>query len=90
MANFGHHPGVRLASVREVLRWLCALVVGGILSGFTFLLLTGRYINDGPVVIALTDTHGLHAGDLFVIAGWAVGMATLVLLARHGGRASAP
>ena len=76
--------------MRRVLRWLCALVVGGIVSAFTFLLLTGRYINDGPVVIALTDSHGLHAGDLFVIAGWAVAMATLVLLARHGGRVPAP
>jgi hypothetical protein len=69
-----------------VLRWLCALVVGGILTAFTFLLLTGRYINDGPVVVALTESHGLHAGDLFVIAGWAVGMATLVLLTRLRGR----
>jgi hypothetical protein len=73
-----------------VLRWLCALVVGGILSAFTFLLLTGRYINDGPVVVALTESHGLHAGDLFVIAGWAVGMTTLLVLARNGGRFSAP
>jgi hypothetical protein len=73
-----------------VLRWLGALVVGGILSAFTFLLLTGRYINDGPVVISLTESHGLHAGDLFVIAGWAVGMATLFLLTRHGGRVPAP
>jgi hypothetical protein len=73
-----------------VLRWLCALVVGGILSAFTFLLLTGRYINDGPVVIALTASHGLHAGDLFVIAGWAVGMGTLVLLTRYGSRMPAP
>jgi hypothetical protein len=69
-----------------MLRWLCALAVGGILSSFTFLLLTGRYINDGPVVITLTRSHGLHAGDLFVIAGWAVGMAALVLLTRHRGR----
>jgi hypothetical protein len=71
-----------------VLRWLCALVVGGILSVFTFLLLTGRYMNDGPVVLALTDSRGLHAGDLFVVVGWAVGMATLVLLTRLRGRVS--
>jgi hypothetical protein len=65
-----------------VIRWLCALVVGGILSGFAFLLLTGRYINDGEVLIRLTQGHGLHVGDLFVIAGWAVAMAALFLLAR--------
>ena len=72
-----------------MLRRLCSLVVGGILSTFTFLLLTGRYINDGPVVITLTDSHGLHVGDLFVIAGWAVGMATLLLLTRNGSRVPA-
>jgi hypothetical protein len=66
-----------------VVRWLYALVVGAIVSGFTVLLLTGRYINDGPVVVTLTKAHGLHAGDLFVIAGWVVAMAALVLLARQ-------
>lgn len=67
-----------------MLRGLLALGVGGILTAFTFLLLTGRYINDGPVVIELSESHGLHAGDLFVIAGWAVGMVALVQLARMG------
>jgi hypothetical protein len=72
-------PGYRV----PVLRWLYTLMVGGILSGFTFLLLTGEYVNDGPVVIAVTESHGLHAGDLFVMAGWAVGMAALALLAMN-------
>ena len=67
----------------RVLRWLCVLVAGGILSAYTFLLLTGRYINDGPVVIALSRGHGLHAGDLFVLAGWCVGMGALAWLARR-------
>ena len=65
-----------------MLRWFSAMVVGGILSGFMFLLLTGDYINDGPVVIAVTESHGVHAGDLFVLAGWAVAMAALGLLIR--------
>jgi hypothetical protein len=73
-----------------VLRWLCALVVGGTLSAFTFLLLTGNYISDGPVVVRVTQAHGLHAGDVFVIAGWAVAMAALFLLARHAGRVRTP
>jgi hypothetical protein len=72
-----------------VLRWSYALVVAGIVSGFAFLLLTGYYDNDGPVVIELSAKHGLHAGDLFVIAGWAVAMGALVLLAR-GSVAHAP
>ena len=67
-----------------MLRWLYALVIGGILSAYTFLLLTGRYLNDGPVVMALSESHGLHAGDLFVIAGWVVGMGTLVRLTTAG------
>ena len=79
-----------------MLRWFYAVVVGGILSGFTFLLITGHYLKDGPVLITVAQGHGLHAGDLFVFAGWAVGMVALALLAgrpdRVGGRAlgSAP
>lgn len=63
-----------------VLRWLCALLVGAVLSGFAFLLVTGRYINDGPVLVRLTATHGLHLGDLFVLAGWAVAMLAVTRL----------
>ena len=73
-----------------MLRWLCALVVGGTLSAFTFLLVTGDYITDGPVLVAVTKTHGLHAGDLVVMAGWAVAMAALLLLARHPSRLRTP
>lgn len=51
------------------------------MSGFAFLLLTGRYINDGPVLVTLSSGHGLHEGDLFVIAGWAVSMVALFALA---------
>ena len=69
-----------------MLRWLCALVVGGTLSVFTFLLVTGDYITDGPVVVAVTSSHGIHAGDVFVIAGWAIAMVALFLLAWHPSR----
>ena len=65
---------------------MCALMVGGTLTVFTFLLVTGDYITDGPVLIAVTKSHGLHAGDLFVMAGWAVAMAALLLLARRPGK----
>ena len=73
-----------------MLRWLSTLVVGGILSGFTFLLLTGDYLNDGPVLLAVTDSHGVHAGDLFVLAGWAVAMAALWLLITKRSPVAAP
>ena len=51
------------------------------MSGFAFLLLTGQYITDGPVLVTVGSQHGLHEGDLFVIAGWAVSMVALLALA---------
>ena len=64
-----------------MLRWLCALLVGSVVSGFAFLLLTGRYINEGPVLVAVSRNHGVHAGDVFVVAGWAVAMVAVLVLA---------
>ena len=63
-----------------VVRWLCALVAAGVVTGFAFLLLTGRYFNDGPVLVQLTPAHGLHEGDVFVIAGWLVSLVALAVL----------
>ena len=62
------------------------LVVGAVLSGFALLLVNGRYPNDGPVVIRFGPAHGLHAGDLFVLAGWAVAMVALVVLTTRPAR----
>ena len=62
-------------------RWLCVLVAGGVLSGFAFLLVTGSYLNDGPVVLRLSAHRGRHAGDLIVVLGWLVAMVALGLLA---------
>lgn len=64
-----------------MIRWLCALVTGAVVSGFAVLLLTGEYVNDGPVVLRLSREHGLHAGDVFVVAGWAVAVLALAYLA---------
>jgi hypothetical protein len=69
-----------------MIRWLSALAVGAVVSGFAFLLITGRYSNDGAVVATVTEKHGVHQGDVFVIAGWVVAMIGLVLLAAMGGR----
>jgi hypothetical protein len=63
-----------------VLRRLCALAASFVVSGFAFLLVTGEYTNDGPRIVYVTENHGLHAGDLFVGAGWAVAMLAIAVL----------
>jgi hypothetical protein len=57
-----------------MLRWLFAIVIAGILSAFAVLLLTGEYVNDGPVLVALSEGHGIHKGDIFVVTGWAAAL----------------
>ncbi|SFK92694.1 hypothetical protein [Geodermatophilus ruber] len=69
-----------------MLRWLLALVIAGIVTAFAVLLLTGKYINDGPVLIAFSSEHGIHRGDVFVIAGWAATLLSEVGLLLTAGR----
>jgi hypothetical protein len=57
-----------------MLRWLFAIVIAGILSAFAVLLLTGEYVNDGPVLVALSEGHGIHKGDILVVTGWAAAL----------------
>lgn len=64
-----------------MLRWLFALVAGGVVTGFALLLVTGEYRNEGRVLFTVSRNHGLHAGDLFVLAGWAVAVLALLALA---------
>jgi hypothetical protein len=71
------------------MRLLYATVVEAVLSGFAFLLVTGEYFDEGRVVVVLTRAHGLHSGDLFVLAGWALATAALVGLALPARRRSA-
>jgi hypothetical protein len=73
--------GRRGTTVCGVLRWLCALVVGAVVTWFSLLLITGHYSEEGPVLFSLLPNHGLHRGDLFVIAGWAVSLLALLVLA---------
>ena len=49
--------------------------------GFRFSAADRAYITDGPVLVTVSSNHGLHAGDLFVLAGWAVSMVALLALA---------
>jgi hypothetical protein len=59
---------------------LCAALAVVVLTGFAVLLVTGRYVADGPVLLSLSAEHGLHEGDLLVAAGWAAGVAAVVRL----------
>ncbi len=69
-----------------MLRLLLALVLAGIVSAFAFLLLTGEYINDGPVLVPLSEDHGIHEGDVFVVTGWAAALLSEVGLLLAGRR----
>ena len=71
---------------RAVFRRLAALVIVGVLSVFAVLLLTGRYVNQGPVLLRLGEDHGIHAGDVFIVAGWAVALLAEVGLLRAAER----
>ena len=70
-----------------MLRWLCALVTGAVLSAFALLLVTAEeYQAEGPVVVEVTRSHGMHAGDFLVIGGWALAIVALVVLTLRAGR----
>ena len=70
-------------------RWIGALLTATVMSGFAFLLLTGDYIREGPVVATLTETHGIHRGDVGIVCLWTLGMIGLLIaaLARPASRA---
>lgn len=74
------------SSFAQVFRWLCALVVAAVLSGFAFLLVTGSYIKEGSTVLSLSYNHGIHKGDLLVTAGWFVAMLAVLALATASSR----
>ena len=69
-----------------MLRWLFAIIIAGIVSAFAVLLLTGQYVNEGPVLVRLSQTHGVHVGDLFVVLGWAAALLAVGGLLRSAGR----
>lgn len=63
-----------------MLRWLVGLVAAAVLSVFAALLLNGRYRVEGHVVLRLSDTHGIHRGDILVAGGWLIGMIAIAVL----------
>ncbi|WP_222192776.1 hypothetical protein [Modestobacter italicus] len=70
----------------SALRWLGASVALGVLTAFACLLVTGRYADEGPVLLVLRPGRGVHRGDLFVIAGWALGVCAVLTAVASAGR----
>lgn len=48
-----------------------------VLSVFAYLLISGTYFFEGPILLLLTTTHGVHLGDLGILLAWAVAMVAL-------------
>lgn len=61
------------------LLWTATATAVVVLSAFYVLIVSGRVVTEGPVVLVLTRTHGVHLGDLFALGAW--GLAVGVLLA---------
>jgi hypothetical protein len=45
-----------------------------VLTGFALLLLSGRYLREGPVVATVSENHGIHRGDIGIVSVWGLGM----------------
>lgn len=63
-----------------MLRWLVGLVAAAVLSVFAALLLNGQYRAEGPVLVTLWGSHGIHRGDILVAGGWLIGMIAIAVL----------
>ncbi|MDN4174496.1 hypothetical protein QWY28_16165 [Nocardioides sp. SOB77] len=62
------------------------LVLAGVLSVLTSLLIAGHGPWAGPTVLKLSPNHGLNLGDIPVLGLWALGMGACAALARRDQR----
>jgi asparagine N-glycosylation enzyme membrane subunit Stt3 len=67
-----------------MVRWLGAMLAAAIMSVFAVLLLTGDYVREGPVLVRLSTTHGIHRGDLGIVSLWTLGMLSLLAVVIAG------
>lgn len=65
---------------------MLVVLLMAIMSGFTAILLVDRRPGMGPILVSLSDSHGIHTGDLPIAVLWAVGMVCGALLWRDSGR----
>src|ERR671913_1426504 len=65
-----------------VLRAAVGLVAGVIMSVFAYLLVRGAYIQEGPVVLLISEERGwgVHRGDILVAGGWLIGIIAIATL----------
>jgi hypothetical protein len=64
----------------RVLRWFVGLVAAAVLSAFAALLLNGQYRVEGPTLMTLWGSHGIHRGDILIAGGWLIGMIAIAML----------
>jgi hypothetical protein len=60
------------------LLWTATATAVVVLSGFFVLVVSGRVVTEGPVVLVLTRTHGVHLGDLFALGAWGLAVGGLL------------
>ena len=58
------------------------MLLMAILTVFTAILLVDRRPGVGPIIVTLSEGHGIHAGDLPVVALWIIGLVCGVMLLR--------
>lgn len=63
-----------------MLRGLVGLIAVAVLSVFAALLLNGRYRAEGQVLLRLSETHGIHRGDVLIVGGWLIGVIAIAML----------
>ena len=63
-----------------MLRGLVGLIAAAVLSVFAALLLNGRYRAEGHVLLRLSETHGIHRGDVLIVGGWLIGVIAVAML----------
>lgn len=65
------------------MRWTAAVLGWGATAALVVVAVAGNSRLSGPTVLALTDGHGIHAGDGVVVALGALVMVTILVLLRR-------
>jgi hypothetical protein len=66
-----------------VVERVCIAGAALVITALAVALVAGHGPWAGPLIVTLSSSHGIHAGDLPVMAGWLVGMACCNVLWRR-------